>query len=137
MAFKLNNLFTLIIYSFFINQIYAVPAYPGNIIFKQTDGSTFIGKLKGDEWFNWIESENGHIVLRDRNTYEFQYAQINIINGSKRLEPSGIKFTSERRQEKTNELSSASQRIPIIQKSSLYEMWDEARNKAYREKTSN
>ena len=94
MAFKLNILFTLIIYSFFLIQIYAVPAYPGNIIFKQTDGSTFIGKLKGDEWFNWIESENGHIVLRDLNTYEFQYAQINIINGLKRLKPSGIKSKS-------------------------------------------
>ena len=132
MDFKINILFTLIIYSFFLNHINAVPAYPGNIIFKQTDGSKFIGKLKGDEWFNWIESENGHIILRDRNTYEFQYAKIEIINGTKRLKPSKIKFTIERNQEKNNRKSSSSQKIPNIDKSSLYEMWYQARNKAYR-----
>jgi len=130
MAFKLNILFTLIIYSFFLNQICAVPAYPGKITFRQPDGSTFIGKQFGDEWFSWIESENGEIILRHANNYEFQYAQIKVIGDSRILEPSGIKYTAERSQEKANDPSFSSQRIPIIEKSSLYEMWTEAKNKA-------
>lgn len=31
---------------------FGAPAFKGDIEFKQKDGTTFDGKLKGDEWFN-------------------------------------------------------------------------------------
>ena len=52
----------VILFLSMITWLYSVPAYQGAIKFKQNDGSTFSGKLKGDEWFNWVEDEQGDIT---------------------------------------------------------------------------
>ena len=58
MITKINFIFLFAILCFYTKSLNAVPAFPGHIIFKQQDGSTFIGKQFGDEWFNWIEAED-------------------------------------------------------------------------------
>lgn len=40
----------------------AAPAFQGEIDFKQKDGSSFKGELKGDEYFSWVEDTQGNII---------------------------------------------------------------------------
>jgi len=53
----------------------ASSAAPGVKVFKQADGSTFEGILKGNAFFNWIES-NGNVVMynaQDKSYYKAIY----------------------------------------------------------------
>ena len=135
---KINSKFIIklipIIYIYFlvINFAWGVPAFPGLVELTQPDGSTFKGTQKGDEWFSWIETEDGNIVLRHRENYQFEYARIKLVEGSKVLAPSGIKVMEQQtdRTGKKGISSTSNQDIPIIQKEDLYEMWNQARQKA-------
>ena len=97
-------LFILIfIYS---NITFAGPAYPGEIEFHQTDGSSFKGYLKGDEWFNWIEDSNNRTVLKyNKNSKNYENAIVQNINGVAELVPSGIKFAPMLKRNLKNSLS--------------------------------
>ena len=130
MITKINFIFLFTILCFYTKSLIAVPAFPGHIIFKQKDGSTFIGKQFGDEWFNWIEAEDGNIVLRDRETHEFRYAEIVSSRGVRELQPSNMKFSINKTQRESNRILKKSKDIPVVKKSDLYEMWTEAKIKA-------
>jgi len=58
--------------------------------FKQKDGSIFNGKPCGEEYFNYIELENGYPVLYNHESKQYEYAHIQ--NGV--LRPSGIAVKS-------------------------------------------
>ena len=118
-----------------INLALGAPAFPGMLEFIQPDGSKFKGTQKGDEWFNWIETKDGDIVLRHRDNFQFQYAQIEIIDGSKVLAPSGIKVIEEKtdRAGKSKISNSSIKNIPLVPKKILYEMWKQARKNALKE----
>ncbi len=45
--------------------VVAVPAYPGGVEVKQPDGTTFRLHLRGDEFFSWHETAEGHAVVKD------------------------------------------------------------------------
>lgn len=66
------------------------PAFKGLIDFKQPDGSTFQGSLKGDEWFSWIEDSQGNIVKYNNSTKRFEYSELSENNGEFDLQHSGI-----------------------------------------------
>jgi len=40
----------------------SAPANDESFIIEQPDGSTFRAILRGDEWFNWIETVSGRVV---------------------------------------------------------------------------
>ncbi|QMV40329.1 carbohydrate binding domain-containing protein [Cohnella cholangitidis] len=65
---------------------YAAPAREGVQDFSQPTGQKFQGSLKGDEWLNWVETDQGDIVVRDKQGY-WNYAEA----ASDRLQPSGKK----------------------------------------------
>ena len=130
MITKIKFIFLITILSLFTKSTIAVPAFPGHIVFKQNDGTTFVGKQFGDEWFNWIEAEDGNIVLRDRESHEFRYAEIVSFRGKRKLEPSEIKFNINKNQKKSSDISNNLKQIPVIKKSDLYDMWNEAKIKA-------
>ena len=130
MILKIKFIFLITILCFFTKSSFAVPAFPGHIVFKKNDGTTFVGKQFGDEWFNWIEAEDGNIVLRDRESHEFRYAEIVSFQGQRKLEPSEIKFSIERSQKKSGDISKKLKQIPVIKKSDLYDMWTEAKIRA-------
>ena len=44
--------------------------------FTQSDGTTFKGRLQGDAFLHWVEAEDGSIVLFNKKTANFEYAQI-------------------------------------------------------------
>ncbi len=94
---------------------YAAPALKGNIEFKQKDGATFIGQLKGDEWFNWIEDDKEHIIKYSNRSKNFEYGRLKEINGDVDLVPSGVKVGSR--------LGTLSANQSKIDKSTLIEIW--------------
>ena len=51
---------------FTINNLQAVPAYPGLIEQSQSDGSTFSYYLHGDEYFSYARSTDGYTVMRNK-----------------------------------------------------------------------
>ena len=70
---------------------FSVPALKNEIELKQKDGATFKGKLKGDEWFNWIEDKHHNIIRYNKQSKNYEYAKLKKIKGVDELVPSGIK----------------------------------------------
>ena len=63
--------------------------------FKQTDGSTFQGYKRGDEWFNWVQSEHGVIVLLNYKSMNYEVAKIEKVNGELQLLSTGKIYKTE------------------------------------------
>lgn len=59
--------------------LWSAPARGGVITFRQADGATFQGLLKGDASFHWIESD-GEIVLFNRE--DSNYYKAKVVDGS-------------------------------------------------------
>ncbi|MFC5468963.1 carbohydrate binding domain-containing protein [Cohnella suwonensis] len=64
----------------------AAPARSGIQDFEQPTGQKFKGELKGDEWLNWVETDQDEVVVRDKQGY-WSYAEIVL----DQLKPSGRK----------------------------------------------
>lgn len=47
------------------SKTYAVSAYPGVVQFKQPDGKVVNVVMKGDEYLNWAETEDGYTLMYD------------------------------------------------------------------------
>ena len=103
---------------------FSSPAYDGNIEFEQRDGTIFTGHLNGDEYFSWIEDKQGHIILYNKSSKNYEYALLKRINKNLELIPSGskVKLSSDKFQ-KTN-IS-----IPNINKSELSKIWQRKKKK--------
>jgi len=67
------------------------PAYQGEIIFSQQDGSHFKGHLHGDEYFSWIEDKQGNIVIFNKQSKNYELAKLHMVDGHMQLLPSGFK----------------------------------------------
>ena len=67
--------------------LYSVQALPGLKTFTQPDGSTFVGELKGDSSFHWIQS-NGDVIIYNPSD-KFYYKAI--VDKNKGLQISGVK----------------------------------------------
>ena len=118
----------IIIGSVIASTVNAAPAFPGTIVFKQKDGSTFEGKLKGDEYFSWVEDKAEHIILFNKTSKRYEYAKVvKTSAGETSVAPSGMPVV-------TSSLSSAPSRtaplstIPKIDRKILYQIW---RSKRY------
>jgi len=81
-CFKHQKRFDLIVLSFsfvllmliFCSQSFAVPAAPVDDELFQPDGTKVKVRLKGDEFRNWRETEDGYSVIQDRATGWWHYA---------------------------------------------------------------
>ena len=112
---------------------FASSAYKDDIEFKQKDGSTFTGNLKGDEWFSWVEDKDGHIIKYNNMSKNYEYGELKEINGSLELVPSNSKVsTEESGTSMAPSLSSASSASSsmTIDKSVLLEIWKREREEA-------
>jgi len=56
---------------------WGVPANPKSVQLFQPDGSPVNISLKGDEFYNWNEDDEGYTVLKDYATREWRYAERN------------------------------------------------------------
>lgn len=109
---------------------FASPAFKGEIEFKQADGSVFKGKLKGDEYFSWIE-DNENIIIFNIDSKNFEYGELKEEEGELNLVPSGIKVRTnfEKKSSETIENFQKVSRIKI-DKVKLYELWEKKSKKA-------
>lgn len=78
-------IFVLFINISFYNVSFAVPANPNPVEVTQPDGTKIKIRVKGDEFYNWVEDERGYTVIKDTQTKYWTYAQKNITG---RLVPS-------------------------------------------------
>ena len=65
---------TIALLTGFALNLMAVPAAPFLITFAQPDGSTFQAHHKGDEYFNWIETENKQVLVQSKASGYFEFA---------------------------------------------------------------
>ena len=57
--------------------LFAVPAHQEEKEFKQSDSSSFRGHLKGDEWFSWVETNDGYIAKYNGKSKNYEYMTLN------------------------------------------------------------
>ena len=77
----------------FALNLMAVPAAPFLITFAQPDGSTFQAHLKGDEYFNWIETENKQVLVQSKASGYFEFALLKRDDKNRLvLAPSGTRY---------------------------------------------
>jgi len=94
----------------------AAPAFYDKKEFELSNGETFSGHLKGDEYLNWIESDEGEILLFNRQSKHYEYAEIK----DEELVPSGIeKNPDTQKRTRSSELS----------KEKVYNLWKTKREK--------
>ena len=70
-------------------SLYSAPAMPGLKTFTQPDGTQFIGELKGDSSFHWIQSNGDVIIYNPKDKFYYKA----IVDKDKGLNPSTIKPT--------------------------------------------
>ena len=89
---KLISLTFAMLTGFALNLM-AVPAVPFLITFAQPDGSTFQAHLKGDEYFNWIETENKQVLVQSKASGYFEFALLKRDDKNRLvLAPSGTRY---------------------------------------------
>ena len=57
-----------------VGSAHAVPADPEGLVVTQPDGTQFVLHLRGDEFFSWKETADGHAVVKDADGF-WKYAK--------------------------------------------------------------
>jgi len=105
----------------------ASPAFSGVKEFKQSDKSTFRAHLKGDEWFHWVETENGYTVKYNTKSKDYEYM---IVDENDELVYSNIKVQKSSLKAPARQ-SNLSGVIKIISNEKLSELWKRAYQKRH------
>lgn len=72
------------------SSVWAVPAAPTLFEITQPDRSKIQAVLKGDEWFNWTETVNQRVIVKNSKTGFYEYAVIKKEGKLEVLVPSGV-----------------------------------------------
>jgi hypothetical protein len=110
MRFVLTLIFTIVLAN-------ATIAYRGVITFKQPDGSTFQGYLKGDEFYSWIQTKAGYTAQYNNETKQYEYLT---------YENSELSFTAEAVRT-VDGVEQASPSIHVIDQDHLINIWTKKR----------
>ncbi|KPV57652.1 metalloprotease [Paenibacillus sp. A3] len=73
--FLFTSLFSLICVLYFQTNGFAAPAYDGVVKMEQPSGESFEATVHGDEWFHWVSTKDGDVILRDQEGY-WNYAEL-------------------------------------------------------------
>ena len=87
----------LIIIAFLSQLLYSAPAFQGKRTFTQPDGTVVEYRAQGDEHLNWMESENGDILLYSKKNKRLEFAEIK----NSTLQASGVAFSKKASSERT------------------------------------
>jgi hypothetical protein len=79
----------LILFALFAQLLLAAPAFQGKRTFTQPDGTVVEYHAQGDEHLNWMESENGDILLYSKKNKRLEHAEIK----DNTLKASGVPFS--------------------------------------------
>lgn len=119
--------FAIVFLILFTEYSVAVAAYQEEISFKQNNGDTFKGYIKGDEWFHWVEDKQGNIIVYNQQTKNYEYGILKKVKDVYELVPSGVTI------DKTNNASQAkisNTAIKHIDKKELNRIWKRKRQEA-------
>ena len=119
-------LVTLIVFQ----VLMAAPAYQGKRTFTQPDGTVVTYSNKGDEHFNWTESDDGNIIIYNKKNRRMEFAAIR--DGS--LKPSGVMFSKERASSSLQKSATFTPRVTKEQLRELYKSQQERYLKWQKEK---
>lgn len=87
-------MFKFIFIMFFaLTSAFCVQAMEGLITFTKKDGSTFKGYLQGDEYLNWIKTEDGKLIIYNNSSRKYEYIKIEEEYGIKSLTGTGVEYT--------------------------------------------
>ncbi len=75
LKFLFMSVFSLICVLYVQTNAFAAPAYEGVVKMKQPSGESFEGTLHGDEWFHWVSTKDGDVLLQDQKGY-WNYAEL-------------------------------------------------------------
>ncbi|MDP6249189.1 MAG: hypothetical protein QGH49_21510 [SAR324 cluster bacterium] len=109
-----------------LKSLHAVPAFPGLLKISQPDGSVVEAYLKGDEYFSWWETQQGHVSVKNEQTGYLEYASINKINGKEELFRTGIRVS------KVEEQARSQSSVPKLNRAVLGRIWT-AKRRVHRE----
>ncbi|MED3542126.1 M6 family metalloprotease domain-containing protein [Bacillus toyonensis] len=85
--FLFMSVFSLICVLYVQMNAFAAPAHDGIVKMKQPSGESFEGTLHGDEWFYWVSTKDGDVILQDQKGY-WNYAELT----SDELKSTGKKY---------------------------------------------
>ncbi|MBJ8079099.1 M6 family metalloprotease domain-containing protein [Bacillus cereus group sp. N12] len=85
--FLFMSVFSLICVLYVQTNAFAAPAHDGIVKMKQPSGESFEGTLHGDEWFHWVSTKDGDVILQDQKGY-WNYAELT----SDELKSTGKKY---------------------------------------------
>lgn len=71
----LSLLLILFLFTGLTSKVYAVSASPEPIKIKQPDGTEITLYIRGDEFYNWFEDEEGYTTIKNEKTKEWTYAE--------------------------------------------------------------
>jgi len=54
-------------------SLFGVEAYRGEIKFTQNDNKSFKAYLKGDEWFDWVDVDDGYVAQFNNKSENYEY----------------------------------------------------------------
>jgi len=99
---------------------FGVPAFHGEVVFKNSDGSTFKGHIKGDEYLNWVEDKQKNIIKYNAKSKDYEFAKVLKENEVVKLVPSHIK-------------ADGVIKSPFkVEKSKLKKMWKKNKKESFR-----
>jgi len=108
----------ILLLSLTFSYLFCAPAYSKTREFKQADGSSFVAKAHGDEYLNWIETDNGEILKYNHKSRNFEYAEIK----NNQLKASGARYHKE-----NSKRVRTLRDIKKLDKDSIYKLWKEKR----------
>ncbi|PHE12688.1 metalloprotease [Bacillus pseudomycoides] len=85
--FLFTSVFSLICVLYFQTNAFAAPAYDGVVKMEQPSGESFQATVHGDEWFHWVSTKDGDVLLQDQKGY-WNYAELT----SDELKSTGKKY---------------------------------------------
>ena len=115
----------LLLFFITINFTFAAPALNIEREFKQSDGTIFKARAKGNQHLNWIETKDGEILKYNKENNNFEYATIK----KEKLKASGVKF-----EKNSSKRVRSLAKINKIDKKKLYELWAKKRKEANKRK---
>ncbi len=96
--------------------LWSAPAFDQKRQFRQPDGTTFNGRVCGDEFLNWVETDQGDILLYATPRQRFEHAVID----AQELRPSGVAYGD----------SISRGQVPPVDKAELKKLWKQKRSEA-------
>ena len=91
--------------------LYADPALPDSVLVHQQDGTDLWVYDCGDEYYNWVESTDGFVIVKNEDGI-FEYATLT----DSQIQPSGIKVHNRQEKRVTESTYAKSQKVNVQEK---------------------